>query len=703
MVRQAWVFVVWLALGAGCVGQPDLVVAPAYRSHTETLSELPAQFTIHVGGETEPRMVSLGLRGPVEDATIACDRWIDCTSLEGMLRSIIKPELSDRDKALAIWHFVMTWAHDYDGHTCDDPLEYANVWGYSYCGPMAILTDALCDAAGVRCRYINPKSHGTTEMFWEGAWHLLDSSCRYYFLCRDNRTIASIGDLARDHGLVTRAPADVGRALKWGGDVEGQLGKWGDDSDDWVTEAFRWWKSSRWDGRVTLRPGEVLTRRWDAKRLWCRAHGEKPPYIYATGTVLYAPDFRAVWTAGTFQGAEEVKNFSLDRRTGVLRPRSVGEPAVVVLRMHTPYFTPRILVTGRFRLGSSEARARVAVSVNNGETWNLLRESGGPGHVTLISQSDVTQKVTHESAEKYAFLVRWELEPGSAPLACALDGLSVQADLQYYPKALPALKVGANTITVEGQLPEEGSADVTYEWLEDLNISLDPARPRVGLPCTVTGRVTNTGGGPAGNVAVRFYEGMLTEGGKPIADDVVIPLLSSGETREVRVTWVPEPRPSWYEDMTRVWMLVDPDGLIPEVNERNNATYVDTIVSEKPNLVLLDPSFVTVERDGDTVTFTAAVRNWDLWGLNPGNAVVRDVVVRFYDGDPKAGGMQIGADQVIPQIVAGEYGYASVEWNVAGLSGTHEVHVLVDPDQRIPERLESPEHPYDEVVKEVEL
>jgi len=707
MVRRAWVLVVWLALLAGCAGQPDVAVAPTYRTHCETLSELPAQFTIHVGGEGEPRMLALRLGGPVSNSTVTCDRWIDCTSLEGMLAQTIKPEMTDRQKALAIWHFVMTWAHDYDGHTCDDPLEYANVWGYSYCGPMAILTEALCDAAGVRCRYINPKSHGTTEMFWEGAWHLLDSSCRYYFLGRDNRTIASIADLAKDNSLVTRTHDDVGRALKWGGDVEGALGMWGDDSDDWVTEDFRWWKSSKWDPRVTLRPGEVLTRRWDARGLWCRAHGEKPPYIYANGTLRYEPDFRAAWADGTLQGAEEVKGFSLDRRTGVLLPRSVGEPAVLVVRVRTPYFTPRVQVMGRFRLGSGEGRCRIAVSVDGGKTWNLLREASGPGRITLLSQSDVTQQVTHESADKYSFLVRWELEPGSAPTACALEALSVQADLQYYPKALPALKLGANTITVEGQLPEAASATLTYDWLEDLNITLDPERARVGLPSTVTGRVTNRGQVPAKNVTVRFYEGKPTEEGKGlkplVCDDVVIPLLAPGQTREVQVTWVPGPRPSWYEDMTQVWMVVDPDGLIPEVNEQNNATYVDTIVSEKPNLVLLDPSFVTVERKGDIVTLTAAVRNWDLWGLNPGGAVMRNVVVRFFVGDPKAGGKQIGADQVIPKIVAGEYGYAAVKWNVAGLSGTQRVHVLVDPDRKIPERFESPEHPYDEVVKEVKL
>jgi len=703
MGGRIWVLPLTVLFWVGCAGQPDVAVAPTYRSHTETLSELPARFPIEVGGETEPRMLALTLEGPVQDATITCDRWIDTNSLEGMLRSIVKPGMTDREKALAIWHFVITWCHDYDGHTCDDPLEYANVWGYSYCGPKAILTEALCDAAGVRCRYVNPTNHGTTEMFWDGKWHLLDSSCRVFYLCRDNRTIASIADLARDNALVTRTHDDLGRGLKWGGSAAALLKQYGTDSDDWVTEDFRWWKSSKWDPRVTLRPGEVLRRSWQPRGLWCRAHGKKPPYIYANGTLRYRPDLRSAWAEGTFQGAEEVRNFALDAEAGVLRPRRVGQAALLVLRVRTPYFTPQVQVMGRFELASAAARARVSLSVDGGKTWKVLREAAGPGRVTLLSQSDLTQQVTHESPDKYAFRVRYELEPGSNPAGCALTALAVQADLQYYPKALPALRLGTNNITVNGRLPEGASARLTYEWLEDLNITLRPERPRVGLPTTVTGRVTNRGQAPARRVTVRFYEGNPAEGGKPIAEDVLIPTLAPGETREVSVTWVPERRKSWYEDMTQVWMVVDPEDTIAEADEHNNATYIDTIVSEKPNLVLLDPSFVTVEREGDTVTLTAAVRNWDLWGLNPGNAVVENVVVRFFDGDPEAGGTQIGTDQVIPRIVAGEYGYATVKWNVKGLSGTHRVHVLVDPDRRIPERFESPEHPYDEVVKEVQL
>jgi hypothetical protein len=648
-------------------------------------------------------MVALTLAGPIADATVTNDRWIDTTSLEGMLKSITRPEMTDQEKVLAIWHFVMNWCHDYDGHTCDDPLEYANVWGYSYCGPMAILTEALCDAAGVRSRYINPTSHGTTEMFWDGEWHLVDSSCRYYFLRRDNKTIASIHDLAQDNELVTRTHDDVGRALKWGGDVKNDLAMWGRDDDDWVTEDFRWWKSTKWEPKVTLWRGEVLARRWDNVGLWCRAHGEKPPYIYANGTVHYEPDLRTAWVGETLPEAAEVRNFSFDPALGVLRPRRAGEPAALVLKVRTPYFMPQIQVMGKFLLDGSEARARISLSVDGGKTWEMLREASGPGQISLLSQSDLTQKVTHESPDKYSVLVRYELEPGGSPGGSALTALAVHADLQYYPKALPALRRGENTVTVKGTLPPEGGATVTYEWLEDLNITLDPERARVGLPCTVTGRVSNVGGGAADGVRVRFYEGNPARGGKPIAPDVVIPHLDAGQTKEVQVTWVPASRPSWYEDMTQVWMVVDPENAIVEADENNNATYVDAIVSEKPNAVLLDPSFVTVKREGGTVTLTAAVRNWDLWGLNPGNAVLQDVVVRFFDGDPKAGGKPIGTDQVIPRIVAGEYGWASVKWDVAGLTGAHQVHVLVDPDGRIPERFESPEHRYDEVVVEVGL
>jgi len=684
--------VVCVAAVAGCMGRADLSVAPLYRSHSQQLTALPTTFTVHTRGRTEPRMLALKLSGPVEDTTVTCDRAVDCTSLEGLSRSIITPGMRDREKALAVWHFVMGWCLRYDGATTEDPLELVNVWGYGDSFSSAALAKALCDASGVKCRVVDVGGYATTEVFWDGSWHMLDAYRRLYFLRRDNRTIASLAHLARDHGLITRVTDDTG-----------VLEVYADDSDDHFLSGVAARGPEGWSPGVTLRPREELIRYWGAIGRWRRSHGQAPPPWYANGVLRYQPDFRAGWENGTLLSAEELKNFGLDPVTGELRPLKPEEPAVLVLRAESPYFIPLALVTGRFRLGSRQAHGSVSVSADGGKSWRVAREASGPGTMQFVSQVEPLRELTRGSPGRYSFLIRYVLESGSSVTDSSLMEAAVFADLQYAPRALPALELGTNTVTVPGTLPEDARATLEYQWIEDLNIALDPGAPRVGLPVVVTGWVTNKGERPAAGVVIRFYEGRPTAGGTPIADDVVIPRLAPGRTEQVRVRWLPGPRASWRKGRTQVWMVVDPDHRLQEQSEQNNATYVDCIVRELPDLVLSDPGFVTVERSGETVTLTAAVRNDDLRGPYPADSEVRNVVVRFFDGDPQAGGRQIGRDRVIPRIAPGEYGYASVEWGCSGLSGTRRVHILVDPANTIPERDDCSEHPYESVVVEVEL
>jgi subtilase family serine protease len=85
-------------------------------------------------------------------------------------------------------------------------------------------------------------------------------------------------------------------------------------------------------------------------------------------------------------------------------------------------------------------------------------------------------------------------------------------------------------------------------------------------------------------------------------------------------------------------------------------------------------------RLGMPVAVTATVHN--LGGTNATN-----VLVRFYDGPP-AGANQIGGDQVLPFVERffGS-GNASVTWT-AGPLGTHDLWVVVDPANAIPEKRE---------------
>ncbi|MBC8373331.1 MAG: LEPR-XLL domain-containing protein, partial [Planctomycetes bacterium] len=85
--------------------------------------------------------------------------------------------------------------------------------------------------------------------------------------------------------------------------------------------------------------------------------------------------------------------------------------------------------------------------------------------------------------------------------------------------------------------------------------------------------------------------------------------------------------------------------------------------------------------DGDSVTISATVRNL-------GNTDLTDVVVRFYDGDPGAGGVQIGTDYVVASLFGYSSSVAQVTWT-PGSPGPHDIYVVVDPEDAIVEELES--------------
>ena len=111
---------------------------------------------------------------------------------------------------------------------------------------------------------------------------------------------------------------------------------------------------------------------------------------------------------------------------------------------------------------------------------------------------------------------------------------------------------------------------------------------------------------------------------------------------------------------------------------------IDVEQTPKPDLTLLstditfDPASPAA---GDTVTITATIHN-------VGDEAATDVVVRFYDGYPGAGGTQIGTDQMIPSLAAdGGTGSASVDWT--SVSGDHNIYVAADPDNAIAESNES--------------
>jgi hypothetical protein len=99
-------------------------------------------------------------------------------------------------------------------------------------------------------------------------------------------------------------------------------------------------------------------------------------------------------------------------------------------------------------------------------------------------------------------------------------------------------------------------------------------------------------------------------------------------------------------------------------------------------IVAADINFdIALPYDDDSVTITAAVRNL-------GTVDLSDLAVRFYDGDPGSGGVQIGSDYMFASLGGMSSGEAQVVWT-PGWAGPHDIYVVVDPDDAIDEDIEN--------------
>jgi hypothetical protein len=86
--------------------------------------------------------------------------------------------------------------------------------------------------------------------------------------------------------------------------------------------------------------------------------------------------------------------------------------------------------------------------------------------------------------------------------------------------------------------------------------------------------------------------------------------------------------------------------------------------------------------DGETVNIAATIHN-----TGTDDVVSSVVVVQFFDGDPNAGGDQIGCDQTVSSILSGDVGSAQIYWTA--IPGTHDIFVRVDPYNTIQEANEN--------------
>ncbi|MBM4041085.1 MAG: hypothetical protein FJ290_21505 [Planctomycetes bacterium] len=691
------VLCVAVTLIVGQASAASLIIKNGRKTWEQAVSRSGESFTIEVAGNTDPVMRRLEIIGPVVDPKVVCDRWVDPETPATVLKSILKPGMSDREKAMAIFWYCQ---ENFSRNTpwIWDDARFACALGFGHCGPTGFAQSALCNAAGLQWHQMRLWGHNCIQVWYDDRWHVLDAYMRAIYPGPTGDYAASATELAKQPELITRNCGEDGREMKelidinfikkiyssYDGGVQFELGK-------------KW----PWDGNriaYALRAGERIIFWWD-RRLHC-SYPELPGN-FTNPELLYEPDLRG---AEAKDGVSSSQNVRWGDGGLPLHVAEAGKPAEVVWEVSSYYNLMAGWIEGEFARAGDGDLLRVSVSADGGKTWKAAWEHAGTGLVK--AQIDLADKLPFKpecySKGLRGYLVRVEMNAKDSPARVGIASIRFRTELLAHNRALPALLKGKNTLTVTAtSMPRPFK--VIYEYDEAISLAADRYDPVEGTTVKLVATVANSGDAPAANVRVQFYDGDPGGLGKPIGQPVVIPAIAAGQSATAELAWPCEatgdrgpfyhgtPQKPFYYCMSSIYALVNHDGkpLAKEVTA--DFARLHLFIRQRPKLLISEPFIVFIEDEKEPakVRIRATVRNscqWERWIYTRGTTV-RNVVVRFFGGDPDKGGKQIGADQVIASLGPVGFAPADVVWDTSAVPpGKHTVHVVIDPDRRIAER-----------------
>ena len=685
----------FLGLVPALMASPRVVIPNGRKTHVELVPSSGHTFTLEVAGNTDPVMRCLEIEGPVVDPKVVCDRWIDPETPATVLKSILKPHMSERDKALAIFWWCQENCSRNTPWIWDD-ARFASALGFGHCGPTGFAQRALMNAAGLQWHSMRLWGHNCFQVWYENRWHVLDAYMRAVYPGPTGLYAASATELAKFPDLIERNCGDDGRGMKehipmshlkkiyssYDGGIQFELGK-----------RFAWD-----DNKIsyTLRSGERLRMWWDRRQV-C-SNPELTPSDFTNGQLIYEPDLRSPEAP---EGALSSKNLRWGTGAVPVCVAAPGQPAEVIWKIGSYYNLMASRIEGSFSRADARDVVRVSVSADGGKTWDAVWEHDGTG--SAEARIDLEGKLPFKpplyERGLLSYLARVEMQAQSAPSQVGIGSICFHTELLMHNRALPRLLKGPNNITVTAtSFPRPFK--VTYEYDEVVALSADRYDSIEGQRVKLEATVSNTGDAAARNVSVQFYDGDPAGRGAPIGQPVLVGQVEPGGSAVARLDWPCEstpdrgpyfrgsPQEPFYYCHSNIYAVVNPGPDRPTTGESADLARFHLYVRQKPDLLISEPFilFIRDEKEPRRVRIRATVRNssqWERWIYTRGTTA-RDVVVRFFDGDPDQNGAQIGEDQAIPEIEPCWFASADVVWDLKDVpDGEHAIWAVVDPDNKI--------------------
>ena len=121
-------------------------------------------------------MIAGAAKAQVINPRITTDSSIDTSSAEAVVKQILRPGMTDEEKAVACWRFMLDhFYHFYpprEPDTAGDSRDFQkaiNSYGFGPCFYNAPVLTALWEAAGFKHRSWTVTGHSIPEVFYDGA------------------------------------------------------------------------------------------------------------------------------------------------------------------------------------------------------------------------------------------------------------------------------------------------------------------------------------------------------------------------------------------------------------------------------------------------------------------------------------------------------------------------------------------------------
>jgi hypothetical protein len=382
-------------------------------------------------------------------------------------------------------------------------------YGYGLCGTVHAWNEPYWKALGMNARRRAFPGHTNSEIEYDGAWHAFDTDMAG-LIFRPEGVVAGYADVVKDPKLATSAkPPLPCYPFAWPGDFQTMQRGWRE-----VAKGGHWYPMyhagyAAHPGVVHLRSGETFTRYFDRDhfggpsqrrfwhhqpggpfRDWTFANQGLPQHdgaksnsrgnaSYCNGEFVYRPILRsAAFREGVVAASD---NLAHGHESPRLRAKDGGVASVTF-----SHFSPYVIcgdpaddanpmtgpaTGGLFVSGQAIGSVQLAISADNGQTWQSAGEVGGK------FERDLTDLVKG----RYGWHARFEWQGKGG-----LDQLQFTTVTQVCQTIYPRLKPGGTTTTYRAAsqavvpvlpnlgLPEDEATRYEEKSLRSPNVVFSP-------------------------------------------------------------------------------------------------------------------------------------------------------------------------------------------------------------------------------------